>query len=58
MPELPEVEGAVLGCSPVFASVRVRLAERVELSPVFAFGCCQSPALLSSLLSVMPVDHL
>jgi hypothetical protein len=36
----------------VFAGVRARLLERFEISLVFAFGCCQSSALLSILLSV------
>lgn len=52
MPELPEVESGFLCCSLVFVIVRVRLVERVEFSLVFAFGCCQSSALLSTLLSV------
>jgi hypothetical protein len=52
MPELPEVEGWFLHCSLVCVIVRVGLVERVEFSPVFAFGCCQSSALLSTLLSV------
>jgi hypothetical protein len=51
--ELPEVGSGFLCCSPVFVIVRVRLLERIEFSLVFAFGCCQSSALLSILLSTM-----
>jgi hypothetical protein len=52
MLELPEVEGTFSGCSLVFVGVRTRLIERVEFSLLFTFGCCQSPVLLSILLSV------
>jgi len=51
MPELPEVDGGFLHCSPVFAVVRDALVERLHRSLVFARGCCQSSALLSRLLS-------
>jgi hypothetical protein len=51
MPELPEVVSGFLCCSLMFVIVRVRLIERIEFSLAFAFGCYQSSALLSTLLS-------
>lgn len=53
MLELPEAERRFLDCSPMFAVVRVMLAERLEHSSAFARGCCKSSALLSTMKTVI-----
>ena len=52
MPELPVVGDGFFGCPPMFANVRFVLAGRLDRSPLSARDCCQSSALLSTLLSI------
>src|SRR5258708_1184814 len=52
MPELPVVGDGFFGCSPMFANVRFVLAGGLDRSALFARDCCQSSALLSTLLSM------